>query len=225
VLLSERVVPDHFHQFGRLLGAIHRRSSGNGEEEVRRQFADTRYFENLRLEPYYLYTAERVPGASSFLRSLVSDTRSQKHCLVHGDFSPKNVLLHRGKMVLLDFEVFHFGEPAFDIGFALAHFLSKAHHLRKSRQSFVNGARVFMEAYRREIDSLEWVGSLEPRLVRHILGCALARVAGKSVLDYLTPEEMARQQDVVLQLIANPPANVEDVILQFMHKIEIHAQD
>jgi len=225
VLLSGQIVPDQFQQFGRLLGTIHYCSSGNEIVEERRRFVDTRYFENLRLEPYYLYTAEKVPAASNFLHSLVCETRSHKHCLVHGDFSPKNALLYHGKLILLDYEVFHFGEPAFDIGFALGHFLSKAHHLPENRKSLLEATRLFVKAYRQEIQSLDWATSLEPRLVRHALGCTLARVAGKSQLEYLTQEEKTRQQNIVLQLIANPPASVEDLILQFIPMIETYAKN
>jgi 5-methylthioribose kinase len=223
VLLSGRIVADHFEQFGMLLGTIHRQSAQS--EEDCRAFADTTYFENLRLDPYYLYTAEQVPEARKFLHNLVAETRRRKDCLVHGDFSPKNTLIYRGKLVLLDYEVFHFGEPAFDIGFAMAHFLSKAHHLGKDRQELARSAILFVEVYRREIASLQWAADLEPRLVAHSLGCSLARVAGKSLLEYMTPREMARQRDIVLQIMADPPVTVPELVSQFTEKIEAHAQD
>jgi len=222
VLLSGRIVPGHFQQFGRLLGTIHCYSSNDGTEQAWR-FADTRYFENLRVQPYYLYTAEKVPAASNFLHSLVCETRLHKHCLVHGDFSPKNALLYRDRLILLDYEVFHFGEPAFDIGFALSHFLSKAHHLSERRNSLAQATILLVNSYHQEINSLDWSPSLEPRLIRHALGCTLARVAGKSQLEYLTPEEKKRQHNVILQLMANPPVSVEDLIIQFIHKIETYA--
>src|SRR5208282_5856662 len=73
VLLSGKIVSDHFEQFGLLLGTIHRRSSEAGPE-IRRAFADTTYFENLRLQPYYLYAAQNTPAASEFLKALARDT-------------------------------------------------------------------------------------------------------------------------------------------------------
>jgi 5-methylthioribose kinase len=224
VLLAGRIVPEHFEQFGLLLGAVHRQSS-KSRSNVRKKFADTSHFESLRLEPYYLYTAKKTPAAAGFLQALAQDTLLHKHCLVHGDFSPKNTLIYRGKLILLDYEVFHFGEPAFDVGFALAHFLSKAHHSPKDRARLVSATILFVEVYRREIASLEWAGSLEPRLVRHALGCALARVAGKSPLEYLTPSEVVRQQAALLQLIANPPSSVEYMVAQFIQKIEAYANN
>ena len=66
---------------------------------------------------------------------------------------------------------------------------------------------------------------MELRAVRHTLGCLLARVAGKSPLEYLTTQEAARQKDVVLQLIANPPTKVSDLIVEFIQKIQAHAEN
>jgi 5-methylthioribose kinase len=223
VLLSGRIVPDHFEQFGFLLGSIHRKSVEAGRE-VCAAFADTSYFESLRLEPYYLYTAERIPEASSFLRALSEETKRHKLCLVHGDFSPKNALLYRSKLVLLDYEVVHYGDPAFDVGFALTHFLSKANHMRTKRAHLVSAAERFWRVYLNGIALLGW-DAIEPRIVRHILGCMLARVAGKSPLEYLTAEEAARQRNIVLLLMQNLPNKVGNLIDEFSDKIETHAKN
>src|SRR5271154_6754989 len=105
MLLSGQIISDHFEQFGALLGTIHRQSSDCAE--LRNTFADTTHFESLRLEPYYLYTARQSPPAHAFLNALAGETLHHKDSLVHGDFSPKNTLLHCGKLILLDYEVFH----------------------------------------------------------------------------------------------------------------------
>jgi 5-methylthioribose kinase len=223
VLMSGRIIPEHFEQFGFLLGSIQRRSVEFGSE-VCAAFADTSYFESLRLEPYYLYTAERVSAASAFLRALSEETKRHKLSLVHGDFSPKNALLYQDKLVLLDYEVVHYGDPAFDVGFALTHFLSKANHMRKERVRLSVAATLFWRTYFEQIAPLGW-DAIEPRMVRHTLGCLLARVAGKSPLEYLTAEEAARQRSVTLLLMENPPNKVEDLIEEFGEKIEAHAKN
>ena len=222
VLLSGKIVSNHFEQFGLLLGTIHRRSSEAGPE-IRRAFADTTYFENLRLQPYYLYAAQNTPAASEFLKALARDTMRHPNSLVHGDFSPKNTLIYQGQLILLDYEVVHFGDPAFDVGFALTHFLSKANHLRPERERLAVAAALFWRVYRKQIESLDWAEKLETRAVLHTLGCLLARVAGKSPLEYLTHDEAAGQQEVVLQLVAAPPTSVNELIAEFIRKIEAHA--
>jgi aminoglycoside phosphotransferase (APT) family kinase protein len=218
LLLAGKIVSEHFEQFGRLLGAIHRQSTEQATK-LASEFADTRYFESLRLEPYYLYTAQQVPAAATFLRSLAEETLGHKDCLVHGDFSPKNTLLYHEKLILLDYEVMHFGDPAFDIGFAMAHFLSKAHHRPGDRDGIAAGTARFLEVYRQQVAMLAWARELEPRMVRHSLGCSLARVAGKSTLEYMSPEEMERQCRVLLPLMANPPATVDALINEFICSI------
>jgi aminoglycoside phosphotransferase (APT) family kinase protein len=155
----------------------------------------------------------------------VEEMPLHKHSLVHGDYSPKNILVYRGKLILLDYEVAHWGEPAFDLGFALTHFLSKAHHLPPVRVPVADAARLFWQLYSGEVALLDWAKDIEPRVVRHTLGCMLARVAGKSPLEYLTRQEMARQRDVVLQLIANPPTKVNDLITRFIEQIEAYAEN
>ncbi len=223
VLLSGRIIQDHFEQFGFLLSAIHRRSAESGAK-VRDAFANREYFESLRLQPYYLYTAQKVRPAAGFLKELAHETLRHKLSLVHGDFSPKNILIYEGRLILLDHEVVHFGDPAFDVGFALTHFLSKAHHQEKERGLLADAAALFWRVYFKEIAPLGWVG-FELRAVRHTLGCLLARVAGKSRLEYLRAQEIRRQQHVVLQLIADPPASVIDLIHQFVQGIEAHAEN
>jgi 5-methylthioribose kinase len=147
-----------------------------------------------------------------------------KLSLVHGDFSPKNALLYRGKLVLLDYEVVHYGDPAFDVGFALTHFLSKANHMIEKSARLTAAAARFWQIYFNEIAPLRW-DAIEPRIVRHLLGCLLARVAGKSPLEYLTAEEATRQRGVTLLLIENPPSKVGDLIYEFAEKIEAHAKN
>ena len=224
MLLSGQIVADHFEQFGVLLGTIHRESTRSAPG-VREEFADITHFRTLRLEPYYLYTAETTPRATDFLTALIEDTLRHKHALVHGDFSPKNTLVYEDKLILLDYEVTHFGDPAFDLGFALTHFLSKAHHLSAARSGLATAALRFWEVYRGQIKSLGWADGLEPRVVRHVLGCLLARVAGKSPLEYLTAQEITRQRNIVLMLMENTPATVQNLVAEFTAKIEAHAEN
>lgn len=211
VLLAGRVVPDHARQFGELLGTIHRRSHER-LPEVAAAFGDRSYFESLRVEPYYLYTATQVPEAAEFVRSLVDETRATSTALVHGDFSPKNVLLHDDRLVLLDHEVVHCGDPAFDVGFALAHLLSKAHHLPRHREAFCSAGLTFWEAYVEGSTTAEGRPSDDDRAARHALGCLLARAAGRSPLEYLDIPARARQRSYVVGLLQAPPANVPELI-------------
>ena len=220
VLLGGRVCADHFRQFATLLATIHREAYGRAD--LAEIFGDRSFFESLRLEPYYGYSAQQAPAAAAFLHSLIRETLAGRITLVHGDYSPKNVLIHEDRLVLLDHEVIHFGDPAFDLGFSLTHFLSKAHHLPALRREFASAALEYWRVYLLAVGALgapEWAADLEPRAVRHTLACLLARVVGRSPLEYLSPAERVRQRDAVLSIMPSAPASIADLISIFEERL------
>ncbi|HVT93023.1 MAG TPA: phosphotransferase [Bryobacteraceae bacterium] len=201
-----------FDQAGGLLRLIHQRGAVADRADVAR-FEDRSFFYALRLEPYYLYTASIVEEASRFLQALAAETQSLAVTIVHGDYSPKNMLVHEGRLILLDHEVAHLGDPAFDLGFFLAHVLSKAHHFPERREAFFHAALRFWTSYQDPWD-------LEARAVRHTLACLLARVAGRSPLEYLSAGERERQQNAVLPLLSAPPRKLSAFLPKFRAAIE-----
>lgn len=228
LLLAGRLEQGHVAQFGRLLGTVHRESGAGADrhEEAVRLFGDRSFFESLRLEPYYGYTAMQVPAAADFLLHLVEETRATRLTLVHGDYSPKNVLVYwgedgasEGTLVLLDHEVIHFGDPAFDLGFSLTHLLSKAHHLPAHRAAFARAAIHYWGAYVATVGDVPWMAGLEERAVRHTLACLLARVSGRSPLEYLGPAERQRQRDAALVLLAQPSERVDELVARFVAEL------
>lgn len=218
LLLAGHVDRDHCRQFGAMLGTIHRRAFER-RDEIRLIFDDRTFFETLRLEPYYSYTAAQEPEVAEFIRRLLAETRDRCLTLVHGDFSPKNILVYHGQLVLLDDEVIHWGDPAFDVGFGLTHLLSKAHHLPAYRAVFAKAARRVWQSYQDEIDGLPWQTGLEHHVVRHTLGCLLARVVGRSPLEYLTEQQRAVQRREVIGLMDAAPESVDALIESFIKKV------
>lgn len=224
LLLAGRIDHELLRQFGGLLGAIHRQGHLR-RAEAAAAFEDRSFFESLRLEPYYHYTATQTPAAAAFLDALIARTRATRLTLVHGDYSPKNILVRHGRLVLLDHEVIHWGDPAFDLGFGLTHLFSKAHHLRLQRQALIQGTLVFWRAYGEALGDMPWRGELEPAAVRHTLACLLARVAGRSTLEYLAPAERMRQQQAVVALMQDPPEDLPALMEAFARELENHAHD
>ncbi|MGH9158520.1 MAG: phosphotransferase family protein [Vicinamibacteraceae bacterium] len=219
MLLQGHLERDHIRQFAELLSSIH--ASGYRERDsLCLAFADTSFFESLRLEPYYEYTASRVPSAGPFLRELIASTRRCRETLVHGDFSPKNILVHQGRLVLLDHEAIHFGDPAFDVGFSMTHLLSKAHHLGALRERFREACRQYWDGYRAGLPNVVWRHGLESRAVQHTLGCLLARVAGRSPLEYLAPAARFRQEAAVVAIIEEMPESMEALIGAFLERVD-----
>jgi 5-methylthioribose kinase len=208
MLLAGDLRPDHLDQFARLLGTVHRRA-WERRAEVEPVFRDRGYFESLRLEPYWEYTADRVPEARAYLLALLADVRARPLTLVHGDYSPKNVLVHADRLVLLDHEVIHWGDPAFDLGFGHTHLLAKALHVPGRRVAFADASKRHWRLYRETIGDAPWAADLEPRAVRATLGCLLARVDGRSPLEYLPADERDIQRRAALALMADPPATYD----------------
>ena len=219
LLLAGRLEDDHVRQFGRWLGTVHRHSWLR-RDELAPAFDDRSFFESLRVEPYYQYAAARVPSAAAFLGDLVATTRARRLALVHGDYSPKNVLVHADRLVVLDYEVVHWGDPAFDLGFGLTHLLSKAHHVCKRRADFGRAAAHFFRAYLESLGDVPWANDVEPHAVRHALGCLLARGQGRSPLEYLDPAARERQRDAVLAVIPRAPVRVDDLVAEFLARLE-----
>lgn len=214
MLLAGDLQLDHVGQFARILGTIHRRSHER-RDQLAPLFGDRSFFETLRLEPYYSYTASQHPAAQRFYAALLDETRAQSLALVHGDYSPKNILVHDDRLILLDHEVIHWGDPTFDLGFSFTHLLSKAHHVDDHRPAFVEAAGRYWQVYVDAVGDLSRWDGYEPRAVRHTLACLLARVDGRSPLEYLTPQERDAQRALVLSLMAGPPATMPQLIQTF----------
>jgi aminoglycoside phosphotransferase (APT) family kinase protein len=138
---------------------------------------------------------------------------------VHGDYSPKNILKYQEKLILLDHEVIHWGDPAFDVGFSMTHLLSKAHHLKEHRNAFAQAAEFYWEYYFTQSGNVEWKEHLEERAVRHTLACLLARVAGRSPLEYLDAQERKTQQNVVVKMMKNLPRQMSKLIETFVDNV------
>ncbi|MGE3798674.1 MAG: phosphotransferase family protein [Thermomicrobiales bacterium] len=215
MLLDGELRTGHVVQFATLLGKIHGKSSER-LAELRPVFGDRGYFESLRLEPYYGYTMSQVPDAATFLQALIDETRSHAETIVHGDYSPKNVLVHGDRLILLDHEVIHIGDPGFDLGFSMTHLLSKAHHRGASRDAFAAATKRYWDTYWNIVNTYPWASELEARAVRHTLGCLLARVRGRSPLEYLDATERNRQAAVVVALMADRPATIETLTDRFI---------
>jgi hypothetical protein len=140
-------------------------------------------FNELRLEPFYLTTANELPSLHDDLVALTEETRSEQRCIVHGDFTPKNVLVDQNRTILLDWEGVHVGDPAFDPATIIAHLALKALRGVSNEicMSTVLDARRFTSSY-------EGIATPQ-RVLQHTGALMLSRMYGKSRVDYLDTEQ------------------------------------
>jgi aminoglycoside phosphotransferase (APT) family kinase protein len=185
-LLRDGVADAGFaREVGRVLARIHGYSAARGE--LAAQFDSDAIFFDIRLEPYLLATARRHADLAPALEALVATTRSHRVALVHGDVSPKNILVGAHGPVLLDAECAWWGDPAFDIAFCLNHLLLKCLWNPPATAAFLAAFDALADAY---LDGVDWEprAAIERRAAALLPGLLLARVDGKSPVEYLTEE-------------------------------------
>ncbi len=183
---------------GAILGRIHRATFG--DPTLRAAFDNTPNFFDLRLEPYLLTAGRRHPEWESEFRDEAERIRTTRECLVHGDYSPKNILVREGRVVILDCEVAWFGDPSFDLAFLLSHLHLKAlYHAPLDRGFFaMPGAAAAAYNRQREFSQTERE-AFDRRTARLLLMLMLARVDGKSPVEYLSAQ--AGKQDFVRRFV------------------------
>lgn len=166
-------------------------------------FGDQRVFDELRLDPYYRFTAVQYPDLAIHFDRSIERCRLNAVSLVHGDWSPKNILVSGGQPMVIDYEVVHFGDPAFDAAFLINHLLLKSLRRPLWRHQYREVAEAFWGAVQPLVD--------EDGVKAH-LGCLLlARVDGKSPAEYLNSDTKPIARALARDMLENPPAEILDV--------------
>ncbi len=188
-------------------------SVGMSDTGLARKFSDQTVFDQLRLDPYYRYTASRYPDLAGAFERLIEYCSRERLSLVHGDWSPKNFLVGGERVMAIDFEVIHFGDPAFDTAFLLNHMALKAFYLPERADDFRAAAEHYWRTLTRELPVN--LSEFEARTVRHLGGLLLARVDGKSPAEYIRQEQLRQRIRAAARgLMLNPPASLMDAIMR-----------
>lgn len=193
-LLQGHIHPLFAEQVGRILGQIHAATAHN--PKLAQRFQSDTEFHALRLEPYLLATAQRHPALAKRLHAIHQQTAHHLLALVHGDVSPKNILMGPQGPVFLDAECAWYGDPAFDVAFCLNHLLLKAVHMPQHQRLLADSFTQLSQAYLAQVN-WEPVAVFEQRAAQLLPALLLARVDGKSPVEYLSSHHA---QDQVRQI-------------------------
>jgi aminoglycoside phosphotransferase (APT) family kinase protein len=183
--------PDFAALVGAALARIHAATAGRAD--IAAQFANHEQFFALRLEPYLLFTAGRHPEVGPRIRQLADSIARSRIALMHGDVSPKNILCGPQGPVFLDAETACIGDPAFDLAFCLNHLLLKCVWHPEHSGAYLDCFARLKDAYLSRVD-WESREDVERRTAALLPALLLARVDGKSPVEYLTTE---RDKDLV----------------------------
>ena len=200
-----------------MLGRIHAASAREGFDDA--PFRDNMDdFHAIRIEPYLEYTAERHPGLAGPIGALAAMLHGSRQVLVHGDVSPKNILFRAGGPVFLDAECATMGDASFDPSFCLNHLVLKAAHLPGSRERLLASAETFWRAYAGHVD-WEPAEGLEERVCRLLPALMLARVDGKSPVEYLDEAGRELVRRMAGALIREPAGGVGELALRLAEQM------
>jgi aminoglycoside phosphotransferase (APT) family kinase protein len=200
-----RIDPAFAAEVGRRLVAIHAATAD--DSSIARRFATDHIFHPIRLEPYLEATATRHTEVAATLMDLSRRTLATKRALVHGDVSPKNILVGPGGPVFLDAECAWYGDPAFDLAFCLNHLLLKCLWApREAAPALLASFAALAASY---LDGVVWEprAALAARAGQLLPALFLARIDGKSPVEYITTEaDKALVRRVALRFLKSPPA-------------------
>jgi len=185
------------------------------------EFPTDDIFYDIRLEPYLVAPARAHPDLADTLHALVRITQENRRVLVHGDVSPKNILIGPDGPVFLDAECAWWGDPAFDLAFCLNHLLLKCLWNPSARAGFLACFKALAEKY---LAGVTWEDpqTLEARAAHLLPGLFLARVDGKSPVEYITEEaDKDRVRRVARACLAAPVATLQIVAGMWAKETEI----
>jgi aminoglycoside phosphotransferase (APT) family kinase protein len=219
-LLRDGVVRREFAAaVGACLSTLH--AAWAGRDDIAREFADDAAFHALRIEPYLLATARIRLACRRQLEAFAQEQMHTRLTLIHGDVSPKNILAGPEGPVFLDAESATYGDPAFDLAFCLNHLLLKCCWQPAHTAGYVACFEALVAAYWVNV-SWEAPEGLERRAAALLPALMLARIDGKSPVEYLVDESSRRfVREFAAARLTAPPASLAQLVADWRRDLAV----
>ncbi len=180
--------------------------------QLAERFRDQSVFRQLRIDPYYRTTALRHADLRDVFEELIADSAKIRTAIVHGDYSPKNMLVKDGQVFLIDFEVVHWGDPAFDAGFLLNHLFLKGFFQPQFAVLHVRAAQAFWQSVLSQAGAAT-IKNFERMTMRHLGALMLARIDGKSPVEYIQKEPVKQSvRNLARRILIERPETLEQIL-------------
>lgn len=182
--------------------------------DLARRFDTLNLFFALRFDPYLLECSRRHPDLGNPLNALVETTAQTREALVYGDVSPKNTLVSTvTDCLILDAECAWYGDPAFDLAFAVNHLCLTAVQVQGAAGPLDPAIHALLCA-RAADDAPRCGAAVERRAAQLLPGLMLACLDGKSPVEYLTDEaERAHIRETSRRFLLSPTGCIEDIVI------------
>ncbi len=216
-LLKENIYSNKATHLAFIISKMHNETSS--KQEYSSLFSNQKIFDAIRIEPYFYYLAKKYKDFSQIIMDQTKSLINNKKVLVHGDISPKNILLSPKRTIIIDAECACWGDPAFDIAFFINHFLLKSLLLKNITNELINLAISFMNNY---LKLVKWEDpkKLEKRIVKLLPIFLLARVDGKSPVEYLNCKQKNITRDFSLNMLNEKKYKFLDFINVWRNHLE-----
>lgn len=217
-LLEGRIDRSEARAVGRNIGLVHSASAKPGFD--RSGLENGKDFFSLRIEPYLLFSARSHPRHAETLERIARRLGSEGSILIHGDASPKNIIFRPTGPVILDAECATMGDASFDPAFCMNHLILKAIHMPGVAEAMLAGAKELWSAYAAEID-WDAPGDIEARTAELLPALMLARIDGKSPVEYLSEEDRELTRKLSLSLLDDSDASIDGLLAKIGEKLKV----
>ncbi len=199
-LLNKSISLKDGKRIGKLLGEVHKYFYK--KQKYKKLFLNDETFYAIRIEPYLVFTSKFYPELSNHYKSTIDYLLNNKSTVIHGDFSPKNILIGKNFPVILDAETACWGNPVFDLAFFNNHLILKSILNNNICRGYIRLSKNFLDSYLSNFSQINYKLFIKKFIILQAL-LILARVDGKSPVEYFSSSHKSLARILARNIISS----------------------